>query len=100
MVLIPTLQIKNLMITKKNLIYSTLIGLGVEIINSSQRSLIGLRGTVRDETKNLLVIETAEKEVKVPKVSSEFRFTLEDGGTADVEGRKIAFRPHERPKKV
>lgn len=88
------------MITRKNLLYSTLIGLEVEIINSSQRHLIGLRGTVRDETKNLIVIETSEKEVKVPKVSSEFRFTLEDGDTADVEGRKIAFRPHERPKKV
>ncbi len=88
------------MITKKNLIYSTLIGLKVEIINSSQRHLIGLKGTVTDETKNLLVIETSEKEVKVPKVSSEFRFTLEDGEKVDVEGRKIAFRPHERPKKV
>lgn len=88
------------MISKKNILYSTLIGLEVEIINSSQRHLIGLKGTVTDETKNLLVIETPEKEVKIQKVSSEFRFTLEDGGTADVEGRKIAFRPHERPKKV
>jgi|WetSurMetagenome_2_1015567.scaffolds.fasta_scaffold623351_1 ribonuclease P protein subunit POP4 len=94
------------MITKKNLLYSTFIGLGVEIANSSQRSLIGLKGTVVDETKNLIVIESegagaaAAKEVRVPKASATFRFTLESGETADVEGKKIAFRPHERPKKV
>ena len=80
------------MITKKNLIYSTLIGLEVEIINSSQRHLIGLKGKITDETKNLLVIETSEKEVKVQKVSSEFRFTLEDGETADLEGRNLCFQ--------
>lgn len=69
-------------------------------MNSSQRSLVGLKGTIVDETKNLIVIETKEKEVKVPKVSATFRFTLDSGETIDVEGSKIAFRPHERPKKV
>lgn len=88
------------MITKKNLLYSTFIGLEVEIINSSQRSLIGLKGKVVDETKNLIVIETKEKEVKIPKVSSTFRFFLDSGEHADVQGSRIAFRPHERPKKV
>lgn len=88
------------MITKKNLLYSTFIGLKAEVMNSSQRSLVGLKGTIVDETKNLIVIETKEKEVKVPKVSATFRFTLDSGETIDVEGSKIAFRPHERPKKV
>jgi len=36
----------------------------------------------------------------VPKVSSTFRFTVENGEKVDVEGQKITFRPHERPKKV
>lgn len=89
------------MITRSNLLYSTFIGLPVEIVNSSQRHLIGLRGVVVDETKNLIVIETEpEKAVKIPKVSSTFRFMCEDGEKADVEGSRIAFRPHERPKKV
>ncbi len=86
---------------KGNLLYSTFIGLAVEITNSSQRGLVGLKGKVVDETKNLIVIEKADgKEVKIPKVSSEFCFTLDDGSKFAIEGRKITFRPEERPKKV
>ena len=115
------------MISKENLLFSTFIGLKVEISNSSQRSYIGLKGTVVDETKNLIVIELEPKggavpgeaeepveskelkeqkeqerlkEVKIPKVSSVFRFTLDDGTKMDVDGRDISFRPHERAKKV
>ncbi|MFH1521211.1 MAG: ribonuclease P protein subunit [Candidatus Micrarchaeota archaeon] len=89
------------MITKKNLLFSTFIGLEVEIVNSSQRKLIGLVGKVVDETKNLIVIEKTDgHEVKIQKVSSTFRFTTEDKQKVDIAGKKIAFRPHERPKKV
>ena len=89
------------MITAKNLLYSTFIGLEAEITNSSQRALIGLKGRIVDETKNLIVIETAQgKETRIPKVSSTFRILCEDGKKVDVEGSRIAFRPHERPKKV
>ncbi len=89
-----------LMITPKNLPFSTFIGLPVEVVNSSDRRRIGLSGTVVDETKNLLVIEKEGKDVKVPKASCTFRFTLESGEKTDVRGSAIAFRPHERPKKV
>jgi len=97
------------MITRDNLLYSTFIGLTVEIANSSQREIVGLKGTVVDETKNLIVIEiekgtenknTTITELKIPKVSSVFRFTLDDGSKMDVNGKDIAFRPHERAKKV
>jgi len=88
------------MISRKNLLYHTFIDLAVEIVGSSQRELVGLKGVVTDETKNLIVIEKTDgKEVKIPKVSSVFRFTVDDGAV-DVDGREIAFRPHERPKKV
>lgn len=88
------------MITRQNLLFSTFIGLEVEIVNSSQRALVGLKGTITDETKNLIVIEANGKEAKYPKVSSTFRFTTENGEKVDVPGKEIAFRPHERPKKV
>lgn len=89
------------MISRKNLLLSTFIGLEIEVSNCSQRELVGLKGTVVDETKNLIVIEKADgKEVKVPKASSTFRFTLDNGEKVEVEGKRIAFRPHERPKKV
>ena len=86
-------------VTRKNLLYSTFIGLGVEIINSSQRNLVGLKGVAADETKNLIIIDAEGKNVKVPKVSSVFRFYVSDG-TMDIDGRKITFRHYERPKKV
>ncbi len=86
---------------KSNLLYSTFIGLAVEISNSSQRELVGLKGKVVDETKNLIVIEKPDgKETRIPKASAEFRFTLDDGTKFEIEGRKMSFRPEERPKKV
>lgn len=89
------------MITRKNLLYSTFIGLPVRIVNSSQRRLVGLEGAVVDETKNMVAIERADGSVvKVQKAACTFRFTLDSGETADVDGAKIAFRPYERPKKV
>jgi len=88
-----------LSITTKNFVYSTFIGLEVEIINSSQRDLIGLKGRIVDETKNTIVIEVNGKEKKIQKNSCTFRFYLEDG-TADVDGSRITFRHFERPKKV
>jgi len=87
--------------TKKNILYSTFIGLNVEIVNSSQHALIGTKGRIVDETKNLIIIEKENgKEVKLPKVACTFRLTLDDGSTVDIEGKRVAFRPHERPKKV
>jgi ribonuclease P protein subunit POP4 len=83
-----------------NLPYYTLIGIRVKIIKSSQEDLIGLEGTVVDETKNLIVISSRGKEMKIPKNSSTFRFYPEEGEPVDIRGREISFRPHERPKKV
>ncbi len=86
---------------KNNILFSTFIGLEVELVNSSSHELVGLRGKVVDETKNLLSIEKKDGKVtKVQKVASEFRFTLDDGTEFDILGLKIAFRPEERPKKV
>lgn len=86
-------------ITKKNILFSTFIGLEVQIIRSSQKELIGLKGKIVDETKNMLVIEKDGKEKKIQKNSSIFRFFVNDGHV-DVDGSKITFRHFERPKKV
>lgn len=89
------------MVTRRNLLFSTFIGLPVRIINSSQRGLVGLEGTVVDETKNMMTVEKSDgSEVKVQKKACVFRFALDSGENADVDGNSIVFRPYERPKKV
>ena len=86
--------------TNQNILYHTVIKLGAEVINSSARELIGRKGKIIDETKNLIVIVSKGKEIKIPKSSCEFRFHLEDGTSFNIEGEKIAFRPEERAKKL
>ena len=87
--------------TKQNILFHTFIGLEVEVVNSASRELIGKKGKIINETKNLIVIETAQgKEIKLSKVSSTFSFHLDEGSDFVVEGREIAFRPEERAKKL
>lgn len=89
------------MITKKNILYSTFIGLPVEVFKCNDSYLKGVKGKVIDETKNMIVIEKPDgKEIRLQKVACIFRFTLDDKTTVDVDGSKICFRPDERPKKV
>lgn len=88
------------MTDKKNLLFSTFIGLKVSIENSSDRKQIGLSGKIVDETKNLIIIEKeGGSEVSIPKLSCYFRFYLSDG-EAVIKGADITYRPHERAKKV
>ena len=87
--------------TIKNILYHTFIGINAEVINSSSRELIGKKGKIIDETKNLIVIESDNnREIKIPKNSCTFRFYTEDKSVVDVEGKKITFKPEDRAKKI
>lgn len=77
-----------------------LIGLRVEVVASSHPPLVGLEGRVVDETRNTLAVETAKGERVVPKVGQRFAFTLRDGRSHEVDGRRIAYRPEDRIKKA
>ena len=48
------------MISSNNIFYHELIGLELKVVDSSNPSLIGLCGTVVDETKKTLTIEVVE----------------------------------------
>lgn len=81
--------------------YSTFIGITAEVINSHSQNLIGAKGKIVDETKNLIVIENEKgEEKKLQKRACTFRFYLEDGSKFDVDGKEIMFRPEDRAKKV
>ena len=80
------------------LVMAELIGLDVKIIKSIRRELIGLKGTVVDETLNTFVIEVDSREKVVPKKLCVFRFHT-DEGQHDIDGRDLSYRPEDRIKK-
>jgi ribonuclease P protein subunit POP4 len=86
------------MITPENLVRHELIGLQVEVAESSNKFQIGIKGMVVDETKNLLVVETQDGIKKIQKIGSEFIFTVPGGTRVKVRGKIIAKRHEDRVK--
>ena len=84
----------------KDLPQEELIGLIMEVEESSNRDMEGLRGRIVDETRNTFVIETEQEEEKrIPKAGNMFIFVLEDGTRARIRGDKLLARPEDRIKR-
>lgn len=82
----------------KNILMHELIGVDVEVADAKNKSLVGIRGTVVDETKNTLVIETAAGEKTVLKESVVLKIRV-NGEDILVAGTHLAGRPEDRIKK-
>jgi ribonuclease P protein subunit POP4 len=76
-----------------------LIGLSVEVLESTCGQYLKIRGKVVDESRNTLTIEQDGAEKTVPKDCCKFRFE-EGSRTHVVSGKDIKFRPEDRIKKV
>jgi len=74
------------------------IGKEAEVVSASNPSIIGLKGIVVDETKNLLVLDTPSGEKKVMKHLSRFRIKYDDD-IVEVSGDDLLVSPEERVKK-
>jgi ribonuclease P protein subunit POP4 len=83
-----------------NPLLGELIGLRVRVVRATHPGYQGIEGTVVDETKNLLVVETSEGIKKLPKPDIVVEFRLPDGGLICVDGARITVRPEERTKKL
>ncbi|ACX72090.1 Ribonuclease P, Rpp29 [Methanocaldococcus vulcanius M7] len=87
------------MITPNNILRHELIGLDVEIIDAKNKSMIGIKGKVIDETRNTLKIEKKDgREVIIPKDIAIFVFLLKNC-KVKVDGRLLVGRPEDRLKK-
>ncbi len=86
-------------ITPQNLVRHELMGLDVEVKESSNKSQIGLTGKVVGETYSTLTIETKKKKKIIPKDVAIFIFTLPDGSKVQVDGKILVGRPEDRIKK-
>ncbi len=80
--------------TPENLVRHELIGLRVEVVDSTDPGKEGIQGEVVDETRKTLEIRGG-KTWDVPKEGSVFRFRLEDAETS-VQGGLLVGRPEER----
>jgi len=85
--------------TPENLVRHELIGLKAEVVESTNKKNIGLRGKVVDETRNMLVIEKkGNKEVRITKEYNVFVFYL-GKEKVKIEGKILMARPEDRIKK-
>ena len=63
----------------------------LEVIDSTDPTLIGISGVVMDETKRTIIIQTGDYEITMAKDT--IRFTIED---EEIIGSKVGQRPEER----
>jgi ribonuclease P protein subunit POP4 len=86
------------MITKHNITAHEWIGLKVKIAKTTDPTLQGLEGIVRDETMNTFTIEANGKLRQVQKLKTTFRAELPTENV-EVDGAFLRFRPEDRVKK-
>ncbi len=91
------LKKKKYCITKENLAVHEWIGLPAVVKESTDKGRIGLRGTIVNETKNLVVIETKKGEKNLPK--REVKLAVKIGKeNVLLDCGKGQYRPEDRVK--
>ena len=83
------------MITADTISRHEFIGLDAKIINSSNSEVVGLNGTVINETKSMFTINTEKGMKMIPKSTIDWGFTIK-GKNMTVKGSTITKRPFER----
>ena len=78
----------------KNILLHELIGLHCEVIDSKNKSQIGINGEIDNETMKMISINNKN----VYKKGSIFRINL-DGKKLDIDGDYLVGRPEDRIKK-
>jgi ribonuclease P protein subunit POP4 len=81
-------------INARGILKKELIGLTIKITGSKNRSLIGIRGKVIDETRNTLLVEENQKIKKIPKNQVTIKV-----GKIEIDGKMFIGRPEERLKR-
>ena len=83
------------MITAENIASHELIGLRTEIVESSNPQIIGLNGTIIDETKSMITINTINGTKMISKSNNSWKFLIDDKDIV-LNGSKIAKRSFDR----
>jgi len=70
-----------------------LIGQEVSITNSKNMEIVGIKGKVIMETKNMIILDTQNGKKNIPKDICQFS---NNQGIIDTDSTKLSKRPHER----
>jgi ribonuclease P protein subunit POP4 len=80
-----------------NILLHELIGLEIKVLEDSNPNNRYIKGTVVDESKNTLTIES-DKNIKIAKEEAVFLIKL-NGETVKIEGKALLGRPEDRVKR-
>lgn len=86
-----------MVITPCNITRHELIGLEIEVTGSGNKSLIGKKGIITNETRNTLTIRNG-RDTKLMKSAIVFKVRL-DGKDVEVDGKAVVGRPEDRLKR-
>lgn len=86
------------MITEKNILSHELIGLNARIEKSLNKYLEGIEGTIINETKKTITIETEKGRKIIPKDVVILKINIGSKSVL-VDGKLLLGRPEERIKK-
>lgn len=76
------------------------IGSEIEVMESMNKVLKGIKGIIIDETKNMITIRTQDKKAK-RLIKKDIIFTIcNKGEKYIIKGSEITFRPEERIKRI
>ena len=83
------------MITADNITAHEFIGLHTEITQSTNPQVVGLNGTIMDETKSMFKINTNNGVKSIAKSMNKWKFTIENKDIV-LDGSRITKRPFDR----
>ena len=75
------------------------IGLEAEVAKNSNPSFVKMKGKVIDETRNTFVVVHEGSRKIIPKDTSVFHLTMQDGTIVEIDGKLLVGRPEDRVKK-
>jgi ribonuclease P protein subunit POP4 len=85
------------MISEENILVHEIIGLNTKVVESADKALIGLHGTVVFESKNMITIRTDEGKLrKIAKISITKLAVYIRGSACFISGSGLIARPEDR----
>jgi ribonuclease P protein subunit POP4 len=84
------------MITSRNVIRHEIIGLDILVTGAANPLHRGTSGRIVDETRNMLVIETAKGTRRIAKMHTRFQARLASGELVEIDASVMVLAPEKR----